>query len=355
MKKSSLITIITSVTLLIFIIFSGEKSINFAKNSFYDFINIVFPSVFPFMVASGMLIRSGILLSLSKKLNGLSYSLFNVCGHYIYVLFCSLLSSYPNGVKMSCELYDLKLISKEETVKMINSSSICGPLFISGVVCTSVLGNISLTPYFIFSQTISLILTAVIFNRLSGTSKHITTIQNIKNSNTLSLGEAFTSSISSAFSVCISILGYMVIFGILSGCIREFTVIYINNNASLLPSFLCGFLEMSNGCLTLTDTDAGFISKAVLAAFITGFGGLSIIFQSYGIMALYNIKNRAFVFIKLFQGALNALFIYIIFSNITVEVFMQTKKYTQQSNISLSIFIIILFTLFYILFKRTKN
>ena len=74
----------------------------------------VFPSLFPFMVACGILLRSGTAERISRFLQPLTKLLFGLDGIAAFPFFLGILSGYPMGAKITAQLYAKKSISLEK-------------------------------------------------------------------------------------------------------------------------------------------------------------------------------------------------------------------------------------------------
>ena len=75
----------------------------------------VIPSLFPFLVISGLLIALGFGEWLSPYLSGLMTPLFRLPGQASGPLLLGLVGGYPIGAQSAAELYQQGLLTKNET------------------------------------------------------------------------------------------------------------------------------------------------------------------------------------------------------------------------------------------------
>lgn len=94
----------------------------------------IIPSLFPFLVLSDYLTRSGIAMKLGGRLNKFSQRLFRLPGCCICVIFMSLIGGYPVGARMAAELYNDGEISRFQTRRLLVFCFGSGPAFTIGTV-----------------------------------------------------------------------------------------------------------------------------------------------------------------------------------------------------------------------------
>jgi len=124
---------ICTIFIISLIIFSGT-AVEAAKKGLNLWFNIVFPSLFPFFVASELLNGTGFIRAVGTLLEPVMRPLFNVpgCGSFAFAM--GITSGYPVGAKITASMRQEKLLSKSEAGRLLAFTNNSGPLFIVGAV-----------------------------------------------------------------------------------------------------------------------------------------------------------------------------------------------------------------------------
>ena len=252
------------------------------------------------MFASTLIIKSQILNKLSSKLEKPSKFLFGCSSNFLYIFLCSLASGYPSGAKLSCDLYRENRISKNECKRIINATSMSGPLFISGVLCSQILGSSNLFIYIYIPHILSAFITGILL-RNSFSKINVQTAQINTPIQTGDLAQNIADAFSSCFKTLLIVFGYMLVFAIL------LNTIFHDIPPSLPKSIFMGTLELSNGIISLKNISADIFTKIITAEMFVTFGGISVIMQTLSIMSANKIKNAYFITAKLLQTAIACL------------------------------------------------
>ena len=91
------------------------------------------PSLFPFLVACGILLRIGAAQRMGAALRPLMQPLFHLPGIAAFLLF-GLLSGYPMGAKLTAQLYEQPQLSLADAQQLLPFPTALGPLFLIGTV-----------------------------------------------------------------------------------------------------------------------------------------------------------------------------------------------------------------------------
>ena len=118
----------------------------------------VFPSLFPFMVACGLLLRMGTAERMGKFLSPIMKPIFGLNGIAAFPFFLGILAGYPMGAKITAQLYESKQITLEEAQHILVFSNNPGPLFLIGTIGAGFFGM----PFFGYLLLLSSLLGAVL-------------------------------------------------------------------------------------------------------------------------------------------------------------------------------------------------
>ncbi|MDR0314880.1 MAG: hypothetical protein LBH71_02885 [Oscillospiraceae bacterium] len=95
---------------------------------------VVIPSLFPFMVLSSFIVKSGLCSKFGFLFDPVTRTLFKLPGNAAGVVFMSLIGGFPVGPKMTYELYENGEISKSQARMMMFFCMNAGPAFVLSAV-----------------------------------------------------------------------------------------------------------------------------------------------------------------------------------------------------------------------------
>lgn len=321
-----------------------KMCIDAATNSLALCISTIIPSLFPFFVCSKVLIKNGFAEIMGKPLRKIMRPVFNVpdCGAFAFII--GILSGCPVGAKTVADLYQQNLCTKAEAQRMLCFCNNCGPVFIIGSAAAGMLGVEELGGVLYVSHVVSALLVGIIMSFYKRKEK-------IKGYNFCSAVKAeggFTDAVAESVSLTGYVCGFVIFFGVALAILRKSgiveTVLYYIKEKTVLSSVLYGMLEMTNGVAGLGK---GAVTNLTLCgvSFVTGFGGLSIILQVWGIVSSYGFSLPIFVGAKFLQGIISAVVTYIIlgYSSFSLPVFVGFSELQPPNLLAYSIKMLVLF------------
>ena len=95
---------------------------------------VLFPALFPFFVISELMLGIGIVHFAGKLLDPFMRPLFRIPGSGGFVLAMGYLSGYPVGARLASQLWDQRLITREEGERLIAVTTTSDPIFLMGAV-----------------------------------------------------------------------------------------------------------------------------------------------------------------------------------------------------------------------------
>jgi sporulation integral membrane protein YlbJ len=335
LKASKTILIMISLFLVACIVIFPAECIAAAKDGLAGWLNIIVPSLLPFMIGSNILLRTGILKPLAEFCAPFTKKLFGTGGDLLYIYVSSALSGYPMGAKLAGDLYKEGDISHNDAVRIINATSISGPLFISGAVATSILNNPAVAEYIYFPHILSALAVGVLFH-IFVYPKNMQCRQPFRTGKTppaeISVGKVLNDSIMNSLKTIGLIGGFIILFSVFTAILDKLGAFsflsvalsplfhLLNLNSNLTPALVSGMLEMSNGCIALASVPDLLTQKILVSTFIITFSGLSIFFQTYSILSLAGIKNRYFIPAKITQSVVAVLLCVIFLNSMAINV-----------------------------------
>lgn len=297
--------------------------------------NSVIPSLFPFFVATELLMHTNIINLFGNLLNPLMKPIFNIRGEGGFAFIMGIISGYPVGAKIASNLRKNNICSKEECERLLSFTNNSGPLFIIGTVGILMFKNTVIGILLFVTHLLACITVGFIFrywkkgkNTLSANTSSASFHSPKKSASFSNLGEILAESITSSISTILLIGGFIVIFSSIlsilkaSGILNSITILlnpllsFLNIDTNFIQGFLTGILEITNGINTISSIACKKISfNIILTAFLLGFGGISILLQVWSITAKTDLSIKPYVYGKLLHGLLAAFYTYL-FMNI---------------------------------------
>ena len=125
--------------------------------------NSVVPSLFPFFVATELLMNTNFVNVLGRFFNKIMKPLFNIRGEGAFGFIMGLISGYPVGAKIACDFRENNICSKEECERLLSFTNNSGPLFILGTVGISMFGNSTIGLLLLITHILACITVGIIF------------------------------------------------------------------------------------------------------------------------------------------------------------------------------------------------
>lgn len=297
--------------------------------------NSVIPSLFPFFVATELLMHTNIISLLGKVLNRYMKPIFNIRGEGAFAFIMGIISGYPIGAKIASNFRINNICSKEECERLLSFTNNSGPLFIIGTVGILMYRNTTIGILLFITHILACITVGIIFRfwkskKSSFNSINLFTEKNKnKKVNLSNLGEILTESITNSTSTILLIGGFIVLFASIisilnsSGILKVISSLFIPafNFLDIDPSFISpiisGMLEITNGINIISNIPCKKISlNIIFTAFLLGFGGISILLQVLSITSKTDLSIKPYIYGKLLQGILASFYTYIFINTI---------------------------------------
>ena len=293
--------------------------------------NSVVPSLFPFFVATDLLMHTNIVSLLGNCLNRYMKPFFNVRGEGAFAFIMGMISGYPVGAKIASNFRKNNVCSKEECERLLSFTNNSGPLFIIGTVGilmfrNTTIGILLFTTHIFACLTVGFIFRYWKKNKNTFSNNTSSTFQQNKKSVSFSnLGEILADSITSSISTILLIGGFVVIFSSIisifkaSGILNALTVLIspifqaLHIDTSFIQGILTGILEITNGINSISSIACKKISlNIIFTAFLLGFGGISVLLQVWSITSKTDLSIKPYLYGKLLHGIFAAFYTYLL-------------------------------------------
>lgn len=311
MKLKFYIYTIFAFLLTAIILSFPSDCLSFSLNGLNLWFERMIPTLFPFMVLSGIIIRMNLTGSFVKLLNPILGKLFKLNAECIYGIVIGFLCGFPMGAHVAAQLYEQKRITKSEASLLLSFCNNIGPVyFLSFVLPTLKLNGAA--PYLFAMYGLpflyGLLLRYAVYQKdipLSGRSQPVYNAP-------LPLLKALDESVfSSLFSIA-KLGGYMIFFNLL--------FILPSLAVRILPidTTVWTILTGGSGCLLEITGGIGLLgNKAPLWVLcVLPFGGLSCIAQTYSMIKDTDLSITEYVMHKMILTAITV-FYYLLLTGIS--------------------------------------
>lgn len=271
----------------------------------------VIPSLFPFMVISGLTVSAGLGELLGRLCEGSVRRLFGVSGEAACALLLGAVCGFPIGAKTVMALLDVGHISRREAERLLCFCNSPSSAFLISAVGISLYSSRLAGVIFYFvtlSAAVAVGIAAkLIFGRVTsrdGAEGHL------RRPPVPGL-DSFTAAVSDAAVGMLTVCAYVVFFSAVMGCLGQ--LLRQLGCPDALCALLYGLVELSGGVSAASALELG-ATRVMMTAFIIGWSGLSVHFQIMSLCRGRGIGFRGYFVAKLCQGLLCAATVGIIFA-----------------------------------------
>lgn len=323
--KKMIIPMCICIFTIFLIMFSSDNLIA-AKNGLNLWAMSVVPSLLPFFIATELLGYTNIISILGKLLNKFMRPVFNVPGEGSFALIMGILSGYPVGAKIVCNLKKQGICTNEECERLLAFTNNSGPLFIIGTVGISLFSSSSIGLKLFVVHILSCLFVGFIF-RWWKYNKKSSFLSWKRNSNEYTLnfnnlGAILSNSIQNSIKLVLTIGGFVVLFSVIVSMLNSSKILNICTtilnpilNILKIPtnystSIITGIIEITNG-VKLASIGTSPLS-IIVCSFLLGFGGISVLLQVLSITSEAKISIKPYILGKFMQACFSAIIMYLL-------------------------------------------
>ncbi len=326
LKKILSLSIFT-LTLLSLIIFAKLDYTSITQ-TIDVFLSISFPSLFPFILFIQICLCTNVFDNISK-IFGFIATIFGTSKNSSLIIILSYLAGFPNSATMINKMYEENEITKKDVDILTTFTNNCSPLFILvtiGIILLNnfMLGIILLVSHYVSSAIIGIIYsklyTYIIHEKKSNLKSYVKKVA-IYKEKSLTLFEILNKSLNTSFKIMLHMLGFMLIFNMISDIIC-----YILENMGIINTYVFalvkGIFELVEGINILTtnlnlDYD-NLLATCIIISILLGFSSISVIFQIKNELKNTTVSLKKIIIFKLLHGILSGIITYILLLNFNV-------------------------------------
>lgn len=293
-------------------------SLKYASTGLNLWFTKMVPTLLPFMILSGIMIRMNLTESFVSLLHPLLHRIFGTSKNGSYTIIMGFLCGFPMGARIVGELYESGKLSRSESARLLYFCNNIGPIYFLSYVVPTLAIQKPLMPLLIM-YGIPLLYGFVLlraplvyrgirflFKRSSLAACHGmepgVEYQSASNHETMPLLAAIDASVLSGLLGIAKLGGYMVFFNLLNIIFVPFR----HANAELLNVYRC-ILEITSGI----DYSGQSLFYPILI--LLPFGGFSCIAQTYSMIRQTDLSVRPYIFHKVIQTAITAVCYFVLY------------------------------------------
>lgn len=279
-----------SLIIMCLLLIRPDECLKYALSGLQLWFNRMIPTLFPFMVLSGIMVRMHLTNAFVSLLKPIIRPFLRISPSCIYGIVIGFLCGFPMGAHTAAELYKNGQITRDEASFLLAFCNNIGPVYFLSFVIPTL--SLSHTAYFLFGMYGIPLLYGVVL-RYSIYRKRIT-LTNTAGlpSPALSFLKALDESVFSSLSGISRLGGYMIFFQLLFIFPKLLPV------SSILQNVLCCLLEITGG-INMTGNS---LPKLILC--ILPFGGFSCIVQTYSMIKSTDLSLIEYIMHKMILTAI---------------------------------------------------
>ena len=306
MKKQDTLYQLLFTALSLYLIFLMLRypalSLEYAYTGLTLWFTKMVPTLLPFMILSGIMIRMNLTERFVGLLHPLLHRIYGTSRNGSYTIIMGFLCGFPMGARIVGELYEQHKLSREESALLLSFCNNIGPIyFLSYVIPT--LGIDRPGRPFLLMYGIPLLYGFLLMRIRPWMTRKVSSCENHPEARSLqarqpgscSLLAAIDASVLSGLIGIARLGGYMIFFNLLNIVFQPFQ--HVNTN--ILNIYRC-LLEITSGI----DCSGRSINFAILI--LLPFGGFSCIAQTYSMIRQTDLSLRPYLYHKAVQTAITA-------------------------------------------------
>ncbi len=256
------------------------------------------PALFPFFVAGGLLVRSGLADTLGRFAAKPLMRLYSLPPETAPPLVLGLTGGYPVGAATVADLLDRGALAPETAARINSFCNCASPGFCIGLVGAGIFGS-ARTGAVLYGIHAAATLLAGLITARGGAGKPAAAAPHTEKTN-MHFSAALCAATQQAAGTALTVTAFLTLFSVLLALLRPLL--------DLLPygALLGSGIELTRGLTLLPKLPLSPSARLIAASFLLGFGGLAVQFQVRALLAPYDLPMGRFTLGKLLHGAIAA-------------------------------------------------
>ena len=301
-RRASMKQLLSGLSVLVLflaMLFSPKAVFEGAESGLLLWFQVVFPTLFPFMLVSGLMLSGGGLVGISRIFGRLFSTLFATSPNGSFAVIAGFLCGYPMGAKVSADLVRSGRISRDEGAYLLSFCNNTSPIFIMNFIVWKTFDREELMiPTLLILIGVPAFL-SLFFRRfyLKGRKKFPDLSDKKKNNVKLLNFEMLDSCLADSFESIVKVGLYIIFFSILIALPGKLSAGH-PLLAGILPA-----LEMTNGILMIHKAAPDLTVSYPLILGLTSFGGFCSAAQTKCMLKAASLPILPYIIQKLTAAA----------------------------------------------------
>ncbi len=266
---------IMAVVLFAAMLFSPHAVFSGAEEGLLLWFQIIFPTLFPFMLISSLMLEGGGLRIIAGIFGKALGKIFATSRNGAFAVLCGFLCGYPMGARVTADLVRSGRITKEEGGYLLSFCNNTSPVFIMNFIVWKTLGREDLMlPTIAILMSVPM-LTSFLFRRyyLKGKKAFFSPEEDMDRTHGRLNFSVFDRCMMNSFEGIVKVGGYIIFFSIL-------IALFDGAGSNRLLAVLLPSLEITNGILRIHQAFPGLSEGYPLILGLTTFGGFCSLAQT---------------------------------------------------------------------------
>lgn len=308
--------------LLLFLLRFPQESLDASREGMKLWLNTLLPTLLPFLILTGFLIHTDGIEKILSPFSGLWKTFLGLSPVGAYVFLLGMLCGYPMGAKLASDLFSHGKIDRREAEYLLTFTNQASPAFL-----ITYLNHLCLEQQVSIQEIFLIMISAnaicmVVFRFLVFRNRTVTKAEKIpgalsqthenpkkETSTTRSPGTIIDVSIMNGFETITRLGGYILLFSLISACIRHYW-----KWSPAICSLILGSLEITTGLYQLSLSGLPFEIRYPVSMALTAFGGFCILAQTRSVTDKH-LSFCTYLGAKCLNGAITGMLV-LVFSQI---------------------------------------
>ncbi|WP_235941575.1 sporulation integral membrane protein YlbJ [Paenibacillus puerhi] len=346
-NPSLLAAALAAAVLACLILVYPEASLHASVKGIAIWWDVLFPALFPFFVISELMLGIGIVHFFGMLLDPMMRPVFRVPGIGGFVMALGFASGYPVGARMTAQLYEQRLVTREEGERLVAFTTSSDPIFLIGAVAVGFFHNAALAGI-LAAAHYGAALAVGLLMRFHGKRSAGNDWQQLRENGSplrraglwkqafeamhqarlqdgRPLGVITTQALSSGLQMSFVIGGLVVFFSVLMEVMSSAgTLAYIyagvqtllhsvNMPVVLAPAVVNGFFEVTLGAKAAGGTTGiPLVYQVAAAAWVLSWGGMSVHAQIVSVLHHTTLRYAPFAVARFIHGLLASVLVFLL-------------------------------------------
>lgn len=337
-RRRTIVSALIGVALTTSVILYPEDAFEASVGGLRLWFEVVLPALLPFFVLAEMMIGLGVVHFIGVLLEPFMRPLFRMPGAGAFAVAIGLAAGYPLGAKVAGDLTRTRLATGVEGERLVAFANTADPLFLVGAVAVGMFGLPELGGPLAASHYAAVVCVGLLmrFHARRGPetadpprrgtvwSRAFAAMHEARLKDGRPLGTLFGDAVKETMSALLFVGGTIIMFSVL---IRMLAVAGVTGrltaalaplaaargvDVSLIEAVVKGLVEITNGAQAAAAANAPLTQRAVAAAGIIAWSGLSVHAQVAAMVRGTNIRVVPYIAARALHGALAAAFAWVL-------------------------------------------